>query len=458
MSEPPESKTTPTVGTRSDAATAPGRRAEESRGRILVAATDGGAAMAEKLRGAGYAVVVLDSAAAARESMESRSHEVAILDDRLRDVETLANELRTEWPDTVVLETVTLGPLDAPGMAAVSCAVEAGKLRRDSRHLRDERRERLEKDRLIGRDARMRSVLERARELAVTDAPTVLLRGESGTGKRRLARAIHVDSRRRERPLLYLACQSLTESRLGNEIFGYEKGAFPGATSRRRGILERAEGGTVVLDEIGDASPGFRPRFLAFLEKRTFRRVGGTADIAADLRIVATTSRDLGDDLSGAAILIPPLRDRRDDIAPLAAAFLEEIGRDLRKRIVSIDADAMAALEAYSWPGNVRELRNVVERGILRATSDRLCLEHWPREIRDGRTTAPSSERPPDSMPLVLPAGGVDFEEVEKELVKQALARTGGNQTRAATLLGMNRDQIRYRIEKFRLRDPATGE
>jgi transcriptional regulator with GAF, ATPase, and Fis domain len=337
-------------------------------------------------------------------------------------------------------------------------------------------------DRLVGRSGKMKEIFKLVDKISKSDATTILLQGESGTGKSLIARAIHFNSRRFDKPFMTITCTALPETLLESELMGHEKGSFTDAKVMKKGLFEMADGGTVFLDEIGDISLPFQAKLLTFLEEKTFKRVGGTTDIQVDVRIIAATNRDLETAvaehrfrsdlyyrLKVVPIVIAPLRERREDIAPLVTSFMDAFSRDFRKKITAISDEAMAALEAYLWPGNIRELRNVIERAVLLAESDRLTLDDLPGEIRDNRASAPhastmlaaaavaSAPAPAATpgMPIFLPAAGVDFEQVEKELVKQALARTGGNQTRAATLLGMNRDQIRYRIEKFGLRNQS---
>jgi transcriptional regulator with GAF, ATPase, and Fis domain len=243
------------------------------------------------------------------------------------------------------------------------------------------------------------------------------------------------------------------ETLLESELFGHERGAFTDARQQRKGLLELADGGTVFLDEIGEMTPALQAKLLRFLEEKAFKRVGGGQDVKVDVRVVAATNRDLDkavaqgsfrDDLfyrlRVLAVPLPPLRDRTGDVPLLARYFLDAFNREFGKHVVSCSPGALAALEAYRWPGNVRELKNALERAVLLGEGDTLEAADFP--MIDAK---------PSSAVFRLPAHGLDFEELERNLVTQALDRAGGNQSRAAALLGMSRDQIRYRIEKFGL-------
>jgi transcriptional regulator with PAS, ATPase and Fis domain len=286
----------------------------------------------------------------------------------------------------------------------------------------------------------------------------VLITGESGTGKDLIAKVIHYTSTRSNRSFLNVTCSALPEALLESELFGHERGAFTDARTQKRGLLEQADGGTVFLDEIGEMSPILQAKLLRFLEEKMFRRVGGSVDLKVDVRVVAATNRnlehhvregkfreDLFYRLNVLRVEVPSLRERGDDIALLAQYFVDAFRKEFKRPVRSLSPAAESALKAYAWPGNVRELRNLVERAVLLAEAETLQLVDF-----ESLHTAHASAAEADGG-VSLPAGGVQLEEVEKALVVQALARVGGNQTRAAALLGLHRDQIRYRIEKFGL-------
>ena len=283
----------------------------------------------------------------------------------------------------------------------------------------------------------------------------MLLTGESGTGKDLAAKVIHYTSERAPRPFVNITCSALPETLLESELFGHERGAFTDARAQKRGLLESADGGTVFLDEIGEMVPALQAKLLRFLEEKAFKRVGGAQDIRVDVRVIAATNRNLEDKvrqgtfredlyyrLNVLPLVLPPLRGHASDIPALVRHYVDGFNREFRKSVTGVSPEAMKGLEAYPWPGNIRELRNAVERAMLLTESDTLLPDHFP--VLTPRAQATQG--------VELPAGGIDLEQLERDLVVQALARTAGNQTRAAGLLGLNRDQIRYRIEKFGLK------
>jgi transcriptional regulator with PAS, ATPase and Fis domain len=318
-------------------------------------------------------------------------------------------------------------------------------------------------DRVVGESPPMQAVKALLRKVATTPASTVLLGGESGTGKDLAARSLHYSSDRAAGPFMHITCTALPESLLESELFGHEKGAFTDARQQKRGLFERAHRGTVYLDEIGDMTPALQAKLLRFLEEKAFKRVGGADDIRVDVRVIAATNRDLEDAMRKGAfredlyyrlnvlpVVMPPLRERTGDVALLARYFLDTFNQEFRKSVTGLSPGALRLLEAHSWPGNVRELKNAVERAVLLAEGDELGAD-------DFLALGPGADRGEGEGGFRLPAGGLDIHEVERSLVEQALARTGGNQTRAGELLGLNRDQIRYRIEKFKLGKPGSA-
>jgi two-component system, NtrC family, response regulator AtoC len=287
----------------------------------------------------------------------------------------------------------------------------------------------------------------------------VLLTGESGTGKDLAAKAIHYASDRATQPFMNITCSALPESLLESELFGHERGAFTGADRQKRGLLETADGGTVFLDEIGEMVPALQAKLLRFLEEKTFKRVGGATDLRVDVRVIAATNRQLEEEvrqgrfredlyyrLNVLPIPLPPLRERAEDIPLLVHYYVNTFNADFKKRIQRVTPDALERLKTHRWPGNVRELRNAVERAMLLGEGPELGVEDF------AFTVGPSATRLSEQ--IELPASGIDLDQLERSLVGQALERSGWNQTRAAAMLGLNRDQIRYRIEKFGLEKP----
>jgi DNA-binding NtrC family response regulator len=293
------------------------------------------------------------------------------------------------------------------------------------------------------------------------DAPTVLLTGESGTGKDLIAHAIHELGPRKSGPMMEVDCASLPEQLIESELFGHERGAFTDARQTKRGLFEVARGGTIFLDEIGEMSITTQSRLLRALEGRRFKRVGGTADISFDAGVIAATNRDLSEEarkgtfredlffrLNVIRVEVPPLRERREDVPLLVDHFIERFAKEFRRPVRGVSAEALQQLVAYPWPGNVRELRNVIERIVILESSPVIESRHLPSEVRFGRTGAKVGS---PGAPFLLPEGGVDLEAVERSLIEQALDRTQGNQSAAARLLGITRYTLRYRLEKHGL-------
>jgi len=349
----------------------------------------------------------------------------------------------------------------------VGKALEAIHLRREVVELRHERRERYGITNIIAHSEKMRSVLALVEKVAQSDTATVLLQGENGTGKDMLARAIHSHGKRSDAAFMDISCSAMPEALLESELFGYEKGAFTDARGTKRGLLELADGGTLFLDEIGDMPLLSQAKLLKFIETRTFKRLGGTADQRVDLRIIAATNcdlegavnegrfrQDLYYRLKVIPVVLPPLRERRPDIPALVQHFMDRYNTEFNKHFARIDEDAMEVLLTYPWPGNVRELRNLIERILILERGDTIRLEHLPPEFlitsTEPRAAVHEPAAPTDG-DFRLPDGGISLEEVEKDFVRQAIARSEGNQTRAAQLLGISRDALRYRLQKFGL-------
>jgi two-component system, NtrC family, response regulator AtoC len=338
----------------------------------------------------------------------------------------------------------------------VEKALETTRLRREVRALRASQSQPYSLDRIVGEGDAMVSLRALLQKIATGPASTVLLTGESGTGKDLAAKVIHYASARASRAFMNITCSALPDALLESELFGHERGAFTGADRQKRGLLETADGGTVFLDEIGEMVPLLQAKLLRFLEEKSFKRVGGSTDLRVDVRVVAATNRKLEDEvkagkfredlyyrLNVVPIELPPLRQRAEDIPLLINFYIDSYNAEFRKKIKRVAPAAMERLKMYGWPGNIRELRNAVERAMLLTDRDELALEDFPIIGEGARARLTET--------VELPATGVDLEQLERSLVVQALERSGWNQTRASALLGINRDQIRYRIEKFKL-------
>jgi two-component system response regulator AtoC len=343
----------------------------------------------------------------------------------------------------------------------VGKALETTALRREVRQLRASRSEPHALSRIVGESTAMQSLRALLQRIAASPASTVLLTGESGTGKDLAAKIIHYNSERASRPFMNITCSALPETLLESELFGHERGAFTDARQQKTGLLESAEGGTVFLDEIGEMSAALQAKLLRFLEEKSFKRIGGAADIRVNVRVVAATNRDLEDEvahgkfradlyyrLNVMQVQLPPLREHASDVPLLVTFYVDLFNREFRKQVRGASPTALELLQGYRWPGNIRELRNAVERAMLLADGEWLEPGHFPMAV-SRRSAAGTYD---------LPDEGISLEQVERELVVQALTRTGWNHTRAAALLGLNRDQIRYRIEKFGLEKTAGRE
>jgi two-component system NtrC family response regulator len=419
---------------------------------------------------------------------EARAYDAVITDLRMKppDGMALLGELRARWPDTAVvlmtayssLETarqaLKLGAsdyVDKEGAFRDELKAIVARLARD-RHLTDENRDltstveafREGLAKVIGDSPRTRQALELTKKVAATDS-TVLLRGESGTGKDLFARALHVTSRRAAGPWVKVNCGALPEHLLESELFGHEKGAFTGAVRQKAGRFEDAHKGTIFLDEIGELPMSLQVKLLQVIEEKTFLRVGGNQPVKVDVRIVTATNRDLEEmvkergfredlffRLNVFPITLPPLRERPGDVPGLVRFFLERHGASADK----VGASAMQSLERYAWPGNVRELENTLERAMILAGADPIGVEHLsyarPELMGSG---GPGGATPP-WVPRIPPEG-LSLEVLERELILQSLELARGNKSAAARLLGLTRRTLYSRMERHGLRTPGEG-
>ena len=315
---------------------------------------------------------------------------------------------------------------------------------------------------MIGRSEAMLSVFKMIETVARTNS-TILLTGESGTGKGLVAQAIHFHSLRREKPFVAVNCGAMPENLLESELFGHMRGSFTGADSNKKGLLEVAEKGSVFLDEIGEMSPVMQVKLLRVLQERRFRRVGGTEEVAADIRVIAATNADLTKAIAEGRfredlfyrinvipIALPPLRERREDIPLLADFFLTKYNEQMGKSISGISHEAMVLLGEYDWPGNIRELENVLERAVALEATPAILADSLPEAVR-GESVRPAAQ-PVEG----LPEAGFDLEahvkEIEMSYIAEALKRAGGVQVKAAELLGMSFRSFRYYVKKYNLR------
>ena len=350
-------------------------------------------------------------------------------------------------------ENFLVKPLDvAAVLIVVQRTLEKRTLQKDARQLRERVHERFQIANIIGAAPELQSVFQIVLQAAPTKV-TVLILGESGTGKELVAQALHEQSPRKDRPFVNVSCAALSETLLESELFGHEKGSFTGASGRREGRFELADGGTLFLDEIGDISPATQVKLLRVLQAHEFERVGGTATIKVDVRIVAATNRDLAAEvkagrfredlfyrLNVVAVTLPPLRRRKGDIPSLAAHFIERSATAYGKKVVALGPGTLNALLAHDWPGNVRELENAIERAVVLCKETALTTDDLPPTLRGPRPA------PRDASSL-LP--GATLMAIEREAILRTLELVGGSTSRAAEMLGISARKIQYRLKEY---------
>jgi DNA-binding NtrC family response regulator len=479
--------------------------------------------LAESLHEWGFETVSAGSVAAALSVFDANHPALVLLDINLPDGSGLdvLREIKNRQADAVVimitsevlientLSALRGGAYDFIGkpinleelQVTIRNGLEAQVLRKEVRGFRRERAKQFSFEQIIGNSSSLREVIQLAQKVAASEVSSVLLQGESGTGKDLIAKAIHYASRRADEPFVAINCAAIPANLIESELFGYEKGAFTDAKVRKEGLFEQAEGGTLLLDEIGELELGLQAKLLRVLEEGAFRRVGGLKDVPLDVRIIVATNRDLKSEseagrfrldlfyrFSVIQIDMPPLRERENDVITLASHYINYFNRQFVKHVRGLSPEVTELFHKYRWPGNVRELRNVIERVMILEDSDVITTKYLPRgfenidkvaeqawhtenksaSVNDVEILKPAIPLPPlpeeaaathqpeetassgKEIPLFqLPTEGIVLEALEMSLVKQALDRCGGNQTRAAEMLGISRDQLRYRIKKL---------
>ena len=434
--------------------------------------------LARALRGR-YAVAEAENGARALEWLDANAADVVLSDLRMPGMDGMAllSRLLGRDPRPVLILLTAYGTIETAVEAMkrgaydflpkpvnldrlellLERALSERRLDAENRRLKAQLDAKFGFENIVGHSPAMQEVFDVIRQVAPTRT-TVLIQGESGTGKELVARALHQCSPRAGGPFVPVHCAALAPSLLESELFGHEKGAFTGAVERRRGRFEAADGGTLFLDEIGEIDPSVQVKILRVLEERRFERVGGSQPVDVDVRLVAATNRDLGrmvaegkfrEDLFYRLfvvnLVLPPLREREGDLVLLTQHFLKTLAAEHGKKVQGIAPDAMDALAAHSWPGNVRELRNALERMVVLSSGERLTAKDLPPALR-----APAGRRD-------APTSGSVLRDAERRLIEEALRRSKGSRTRAATELGISRRTLHRKLNEFGLRDPAEG-
>jgi two-component system response regulator AtoC len=456
--------------------------------------------LARDLEAEGFQVSTAETGQAGLKALERETADLVLLDIRLPDlggIEVLQRIVQ-HWPDQIVVmltgepdhetavQAMRLGardyltkgkPIREELLLVIDRELSAQRLGREVQHHRRERSQRFTRDFVRGESQAMQRVYAIVEQVAASDSTSALIEGESGTGKELIAHWIHDLSSRRDKPMLEVNCAAIPRELLESELFGHEKGAFTDARQQKQGLLELADGGTLFLDEVGEMSLTIQVKLLRVLERMTFKRVGGTKDISVSVRVISATNQnlesmvreqrfreDLYYRLKVVPIRVPALRERREDILPLARHFLDQFNRSFGKSFAEIEPEAERILLSYPWPGNIRELRNLFERIVLLNNGSRILAQHLQAAIT---VTRDASHSPLQQLRDVIetgmfPEAGLDLEtslgDIEREIIQRAFDQTGGNQSRAATLLQMKRDKLRYRMKLYGFHDAATSD
>ncbi len=455
-----------------------------SRGRILVVDDEVNArsALSEILREEGYATETAADGFKALGKIEDFGPDVVLTDLKMPGLDGIglmekAKDLAPRTTFVVMtafgtisnaVEAVQKGaydyltkPLDFQALVhVVERAVERSRLLVENARLRDKLREKSPAGHVIGKHPSMQAVLKLAEQVAASRA-TVLLRGDTGTGKEVIAELIHNGSPRKAKPLVRLNCAALSESLLESELFGHERGAFTGAVGRREGRFLQADGGTLFLDEVSEIPLPLQVKLLRVLQERSFERVGGNETVHVDVRIIAATNRDLRQRIADnlfredlfyrlnvVTVEIPRLRDRASDIPELAGYFLSRFATENRQRIEGFSAEALAALQSYAWPGNVRELENVIERAVVLCDTQRIEARHLPASITPSAAST-------DELPRVP---GASIAELERFAILKTLEACRGSTSKAAAILGISPRKVQYKVREYEGPQSSTAE
>jgi DNA-binding NtrC family response regulator len=440
----------------------------------------------QKLEQWGYHVSLAETGASALARMQLDNPDLITLDVKLPDMTGIdvLSELRNRNVHIPVIVITAFGVVDDAVRSlklgaydfiekpinfeklenAVRNALETRRLRTEVARTQEIQRSEFSVDRIVGISEHIQDVRELIKKIASSEASTILIQGESGTGKDLVAHAVHYESSRRERPFFAINCAAIPENLMESELFGHEKGAFTDASAQKKGMFEIADGGTLLLDEVSEMTLGMQAKLLRVLEGQSFRRVGGVKNITVDVRVIVASNRNLEEavrtnkfrqDLYFRLAIIPlyllPLREHKKDIPALLEHFIQHYNQKFGKSIQGLTKEADELLINYDWPGNVRELKNAIERVMILAEGNRVSAKYLPIRIAEGGIMPiPMNERNNNER-IQLPSGGISLHNVEKELIKQALQQSRGNKSTAAKLLHITRDTLRYKVKKYEL-------
>jgi len=428
----------------------------------------------------GYDVLAVGNAQDAVEAIKRERFDVFLTDCNIPGVDALqtSDEVHKINPDMAVIIMTAYGTIETAVKAIKAGAYdylpkpvdpeqlvllierisERQNLIRENTELKERLRERYKFDEIVSTSHALEEVLNQAGRVAASNA-TVLLRGESGTGKELVAKAIHYNSPRANFPLIKVNCAALPETLLESELFGHEKGAFTGATAKKIGRFEAADKGTLFLDEIGELTPGMQVKLLRVMQEREFERLGGNQTIKVDVRVITATNRDIEQAvkegkfredlyyrLNVVSLIIPPLRERKEDIPALLDHFIKKYGEENKKQIVGVAAEARDMIMRYSYPGNVRELENIIERAIVLTKKGIITAADLPIHVKSGTS---EGEQQAQALKSSL---NETLDTVERGLIMEALKESGGIQTRAAEKLGISERVLRYKLKKYDIR------
>lgn len=428
----------------------------------------------------GYIVISAESGMEGLQLLSEDQPDIVLLDINLPDISgiNILEKIKKEKKHPIVIMITAFGDIETAVKAIklgaydfvekpfnldklkilLSKAVETGSLRQEVSQFKSQLTSQFSMNSIVGQSDQMKEVIALVKKVAQSDASTIFLHGDSGTGKDLIAKVIHYSSKRSDKPFMDINCTALPETLIESELFGYEKGAFTDAKVLKKGFFELADGGTIYLDEIADMKSSTQAKLLKVIENKTFKRIGGVKDIAVDIRVIASSNKNIEEEIKNGnfredlyyrlqviPLLLPPLRERSEDIILLINAFINQFNNEFKKNVIGISKEAKKSFLNYAWPGNIRELKNVIERAMILENEEYILPEHLPIEL--SKQNVP--EKDLSESRVTIPPGGLNIEMVEKELITQALEQSKWNQTKAARLLNLTRDALRYRMQKF---------